>query len=75
MANWTKYTGKIKEHEGWKGSLYQLEKDDGSFTKKGTYEAFFKIGEDRFVVFPYWNDEKVPVIMTAAQVLDLVAVR
>lgn len=75
MAEHTEYTGEIVEHDGWKGSLYQLRKDDGSLTEKGLYENVFKIGEDRFVVFPYYHDGDRPWIMSAAEVMDLIATK
>lgn len=74
MSTYTKYIGKIIGVSEWAPG-YKITKNDGSMTDTGCDESFFEIGPDQFVVFPYWHDQEFPVIMTAAEVLALIAVR
>lgn len=74
MSEYTKYTGKIEEIAGWTPG-YKVEKDDGSFTRVGLYEHFFEIGPDRYVAFPYWLVGDHCVVMSAAEVLELISVK
>lgn len=70
----TKYEGEIVSISGWE-TTYKYRKDDGTLTDRCTYQSFAKIGEDRYVVSPYWHGEDHAVVMTAAEVLDLISVK
>ncbi|QQM18254.1 hypothetical protein PQD73_gp085 [Stenotrophomonas phage Salva] len=70
----TKYTGIVNETTGWH-TLYSLQRDDGGFTESGTYDRFFKIGEDRYVAMPYWHDQDFPIILSASEVMEMIALK
>lgn len=74
MAEHNEYTGEVREHHNWETN-YSVMKDDGTFTRVGRYQDFFQIGEDRFVVMPYYHDGNRPWIMSAAEVMDLIAAK
>lgn len=74
MSKMTKFEGEIITIDsGWE-TAYKYRKDDGTLTDSCSYQSFAKIGEDRYVVSPYWHDKDHAVVMSAAEVLDLIAV-
>lgn len=71
MSTYVKYNGEIRTRAGWQ-ETFSLQKDDGTFTRQGSYSDVFRIGDDRYVLSPYWHDSDEWLIMSATEALALI---
>lgn len=69
------YKGKITDTSGWNGPVYQVEKDNGTMSGKGEYEDIFKLGDDSYLISPYYTEHSDWKVCSAAEILDYIAIK